>query len=393
MFYSAFLFSSCNAVESPKPEIPILAWFSIPEGEYTTLEQYEALRDAGFTVSYSHTSSFEGALKALDLCAEVGIKSVFACRELASDPEGTALKVKDHPGLGYYFLRDEPWNSDLEALGEWARKIESVDSDHPCYLNLFPSYVDFSADGGYREHLRLFSEKVALPQISFDHYPVLYEDGKIFLNGAFYENLELVSAEARRTGKPFWAFALATAHSTSHWHYPIPTIGHLRLQMYSDLAYGAQCLQYFTYWTPVGTHFDFHAAPLNADGTRSETYYLIREFNKEIQARADVFLGCEVSKVSHIGDTIPTGTTRLENLPEGFTTLETFGKGALVSELSNAGKDYVVIQNTSPEESIELAAGFNKKVRLVSPDGARSARLPGSENFVLTAGDILVFEL
>ena len=96
--------------------------------------------------------------------------------------------------------------------------------------------------------------------------------------------------------------ALATAHSTSHYHYPVPTIGHLRLQMYADLAYGAQCLQYFTYWTPVGTRWDFHAAPLNADGTKNETYCLIRDFNKEIQARADVFLGCEVRKVSHVGE-------------------------------------------------------------------------------------------
>lgn len=382
------LIPSCKKAE-PKPEIPILAWYSIPEGEFATLERYQELKDAGFTVSFSHTGTFEGAVKALDLCAEVGIKSVFTCPELETDPEETVRKVMGHPGLGYYFLRDEPWNDAMKPLGEWARKIEAVDNTHPCYLNLFPYHPAFPEAKDYEEHLRLFDEEVNLPQISYDHYPINRWDGKDHLNPQYFENLEMVSAEARRTGKPFWAFALATAHM----RYPIPTIGHLRLQMYADLAYGAQCLQYFTYWNPGTTTWDFHEAPIKQDGQRSPVYELIREFNKEIQARADVFLGCNVKKISHIGDNIPSGTKELDELPDGFEEIDSFGKGALISELSNNGKDYVVIQNTSPADPIRISIVTDDNVLLVRRDGTRVKASKYGPLFILTAGDVLIFNV
>ena len=49
---------------------------------------------------------------------------------------------------------------------------------------------------------------------------------------------------ARRVGKPLWAFTLLTPHSGA---YAQPTIGGLRLQAFSDLAYGAQAIQHFTF--------------------------------------------------------------------------------------------------------------------------------------------------
>ena len=50
--------------------------------------------------------------------------------------------------------------------------------------------------------------------------------------------------------------------ATKHWKYPHPTLATLRLQMFSDLAYGAQGLQYFTYWTPVNSEgFDYEFGP------------------------------------------------------------------------------------------------------------------------------------
>jgi hypothetical protein len=63
----------------------------------------------------------------------------------------------------------------------------------------------------------------------------------------FYANLEVCSTKAREAGIPFWAFALTTAHLS----YPVPTMGQLRYQVYSNLAYGAQGIEYYTYWKPA----------------------------------------------------------------------------------------------------------------------------------------------
>ena len=39
-----------------KNEIPILAWYSIP-AEYTSVERYKELKEAGFHISFTHTST------------------------------------------------------------------------------------------------------------------------------------------------------------------------------------------------------------------------------------------------------------------------------------------------------------------------------------------------
>ncbi|MBQ7988033.1 MAG: hypothetical protein IJ253_05920 [Bacteroidaceae bacterium] len=369
-----------------RPEIPILAWYSIPAGQFATQERYEELRDAGFTLSFSHIYKYEDAIRALDLCAATGLKSIFMCPELEKEPEATVAKVKDHPGLGGYFLRDEPGNDAMDALGEWARRIQSVDSLHPCYLNLLPEWA-FSREG-YIEHLRLFCEKVPLPQISYDLYPILSDEkGNITLNHTFYDNLELVSKAARDEGKPFWAFALSTAHTP----YPIPTIAHLRLQLYAALCYGAQCLQYFTYWNPGTETWNFHEAPIKQDGQRSPVYELVREMNREIQARAFVFLGSRVESVCHMGKTIPQGTRRRSTTPPHFRQLDSGDGGALVATLRNGEKTYVVVQNTSPTDPVQLQIETDETVTMIRPDGSVVPAHRYGPLFILEAGNILVF--
>lgn len=372
----------------PAPQqIPILAWYSIPPGVFATQEHYQELRDAGFTHSFSHTYKYDDAIQALDLCAKVGLKCVFMCSELEKEPEATARKVSRHPGLGAYFLRDEPGNDAMPDLGLWARRIESVDKEHPCYLNLLPEHAFPSIDA-YRTHVQLFDSLVNLPQLSYDHYPVNQSGDKVFLNDHFWSNLETISSEARRVGKPFWAFALATAHGS----YPIPTIDHLRLQLYADLAYGAQCLQYFTYWNPGTETWNFHQAPVTQNGLRSPVYELVREMNREIQARADVFLGAQVTSVRHTGKDIPMGTQRLENLPPHIIQLDTHGQGALVSCLTNKGKEYVVIQNTSVTNSLQADIKTDGQLALVLPDGTRQPAALYGPLFILTPGNVLILE-
>ena len=69
--------------------IPILAWTSIPPGEFATLEHYQELRDAGFDYSLSWTTSLNEAIHTMDLAAKVGVKMVFMCPELGWTPSAT----------------------------------------------------------------------------------------------------------------------------------------------------------------------------------------------------------------------------------------------------------------------------------------------------------------
>jgi len=376
------LMAACT-VEKESKELPIMSWYSIPANE-ATLERYQELKECGFNVNFSHLYNIEDAMKALELGEQVGVGIMFMCNELRTRPDSTVNLVKDHPALYGYFLRDEPLPKDFPDLAAWAERIRNADDTHPMYLNLFPSYVDSAALGcTYREYVRRFIEEVKLPLVSFDNYPIVNEG----IRQLWYENLEIIASESERAGLPFWAFALSTAHMS----YPLPTMASLRIQMYTNLAYGAQGLQYFTYWNPGTETWDFHDAPINLEGERTEAYDLVKAMNKELQARADVFVGSKVVSVCHTGEEIPVGTRRLEEIPAHVTELQTVG-GAIVSLLEN-GKDlYLVVVNRSMDDTVDLSIGFESKTCMIDREGKCIKVDKAPAVYQIEGGDCLIFK-
>lgn len=367
--------------------MPTLAWYSIPPA-YATLDRYKELQKAGFTINFSHIYSLEAALQSLDLAQQAGLKVMFMCPELENDTENIVRQVKDHPALYGYFLRDEPTGADFPALAAWAGRIRAVDPDHEIYLNLLPNYAGEEMLGStYEEYVKQFTKTVKTTMLSFDHYPVL-ENGSV--RDYWWNNLEIISREAAAAGLPMWAFALSTAHHP----YPIATQASLRLQLYTDLAYGAQCLQYFTYWCPTPGTWDFHDAPIAEDGTRTAVYDLVKAMNKEIQARAGVWVGCKVQKVYHTGSEIPPRVTALtEPMPEPLKKLDTKGHGALISFLENGRYRYAMLVNRSHLEGFDYTISFTKDVAQVYADGS-IVNIPGrTANRHLDPGDCAIFRL
>ena len=386
------LLAATPAVAAPdrlpeEPRVfPILAWGGPPQDQ-TTVERFRELAECGFTYNYSGYSSDEAVTKALDVCKETGVKLVPSWPELQKDPEGTARRFKANPGLGGYYLRDEPAAVHFPELAAWAKRIQSVDADHPCYINLYPNYAPPDALGTptYQAYVERFLAEVPTPFLSFDHYPVVGNG----LRGEWYQNLEVVSAAARKANKPFWAFALSVAHGP----YPVPSMAHLRVQANSNLAYGAQGLQYFTYWTTQSDTWNFHEGPIRVDGTRSPVYDRVRDVNREVQALRPVFLGAKVHAVAHTGETLPAGTKRFET--EGpVESLKTEGQGAVVSRLAKADRQFLVVVNRDITKGMSLELRFkdgtaahvvNKK------DGTLGDEVKSAARIDVAPGDAAIF--
>ena len=145
----------------------------------------------------------------------------------------------------------------------------------------------------------------------------------------------------------------------------------LRLQIYSDLAYGAQGIQYFTYWTPQGDSFwDYRFGPIGLDGKRTVAYDRVRAMNQELKALSGIFVGAKVISVRHTGDRIPRGTKRLTALPAPVKVLETEGTGAVVSLLENKGRLYLLIVNRDYERPMRLTFYADESVGRVLKDGS-----------------------
>ena len=371
-------------------QMPIIAWYGIRANE-ATVERFKELKEAGFTINFSEYSTMEEVETALDAANKVVIQLIIACPELRKEPEKTVRRFMKHPAVAGYFLRDEPVVADFAALAAWAKRIQAVDNSKFCYLNLFPTggeeHLKFLGVQNYREYVSRFNKEVPLPFLSFDHYPVL---GDNVLKAEWYENLEEFSDESAKVGKDFWAFALATKHGP----YPIPTQASLRLQLYSDLVYGAQGLQYFTYWTPAGDSFyDYQHGPIGLDGKRTEIYDLVKEMNAEIKSIAGIFLGAKILSVRHTGSVIPRGTKRLTNLPEKVKVLDTHGYGAIVSLIENGDKKYLTIVNRNLKDTMELTFYADPSVKRVLKDGSLVQADTYTATLMISPGDILIYLL
>jgi len=116
-------------------DLPILAWHGIPAHE-ATVERFEELRDAGFTLNFRSFPSADAVAKGLDAAEKAGIKLIIGCPELEKEPEKTVRRFMNHSALAGYFLRDEPRSNEFAELGEWARRTTALEVPAGQYLSM-----------------------------------------------------------------------------------------------------------------------------------------------------------------------------------------------------------------------------------------------------------------
>ncbi len=343
----------------PAVSVPILGWHSIPEDQLSS-DRFGQLADMGLTHSLMHYSP-AGNARALDLAAQAGVKLFVGDGRFAHPGEElrqAAQAYRNHPALAGYLLRDEPSVGDFAALAASRDALKAIDPAHWSYVNLFPTYASAAQLGceTYPEHVRRFFLEFRPEVLSFDHYPILEGDQ---LRRDFFQNLEWIRQISLEFGTPFWAFALTCPHRP----YPMPTLGHIRLQTWSNFAYGARGLQYFTYWTPTPGTWDFHDAPIRLDGTCSPTWDLLRAFNREVQACADILLDSRVVAVYH-SEPLPAGTRGLD-VSSPFSRID--GGEAIVGlHQMPDGRRYALVVNRSFNKAATLRLTLHDWVRDVS---------------------------
>lgn len=387
------LATGCLSAQDRLPkegQIPILAWGGVPPDK-ASVERFKELREAGITVSLTRITTMDSMQNMLDMAQKAGLKLLVRCPELKTAPEKTVRIFRKHPAVAGYYLKDEPSRMEFEELAVWAKKVQSVDGKKLCYFNLFPNYapVDRLGTATYQKYLNDFYTIVPAQMVSFDNYPIIQTKTGRILRKDWYENLEMAAEEAKRQKKPLWTFALTTTHGM----YPIPSLGELRLQVYSGLAYGAQAIQYFTFWTPRNkTHFVYSHGPIEGISyKRTEVFDRVRGLNQEIQGLSAVFLGAKMISVGHFGKEIPQGTKSLV-LPKGIAVLETDG-GALVSVLEKDNYRYVLIVNRDFQKPMQLTVEGESSLKKVLKDGILAEASTYTPTQEVDAGDVAIYRL
>jgi hypothetical protein len=388
------IISEIQPEDTSGERINVLAWIGVLHSAATTAH-YQDMRDAGFTINLPNDVnggvSFNTIMSTLDIAAEFGMKVLIWNHSLDGLNNENLRTITHHPGVGGYWLGDEPGATLFAGLGNQVREIQAIDNEHPCYINLYG--IQASAEqlqaSSYRAYVQQFIQEIpSIPFISFDNYPITLENNALNVEKYWYNNLEIIADEATKAGKPFWAFALSTAH----YGHPIPSLNDLRLQVYSDLAYGAQGIQYFTYWTPTDAP-GYHDGPVDAyTKQKTPTYYKVQEVNRDIIALSKVFLNAQVAWTAHTG-TIPAGCVALDKtkLPNLIESLDiTGGTGALVSMLEKGNDNFLVIVNHGINMSISVNVKGKKALKRIKKDGI-AVNAEGIKTWNLTPGDMLIY--
>lgn len=379
---SAALFCGCTNNDISIPQnIRIVSWGGIGAAKADTL--YSLAKECGFDMHLGLYRAKESAIASLDAAARKGIDVIISFPQIKDSTESAVALIKEHPALYAYHLKDEPDTSDFGWLADLSEKIKELDPSHQCYINLLPNWA-WGVDE-YAENLEMFASEFDLPFYSFDSYPIVEVDGCAQVRPDWYRNLEEFSDMVRRHGKPFWGFALAKAHSISYpWPdtvYPEPTLGHLRMQVFSNLLYGAQAIQYFNFTGIVD--------PLTCE--KLPAFDLVKQVNSEVRAYSPVFAGSSVLGVWHVGDSIPCGTKPLETMPhKKVRSLQISGNGGVVALIENGSQTYLAIQNRDCINPAILDISFTGKTVRHTPNG----EFPyDSQPITLSPGSLAIFAL
>lgn len=368
-------------------EIPIVAYYGIPL-EYSNVNRFKEFKEAGFDVSicFYNDTPVDTLIRILNDAKKSDIRLLISSGWVSVQPHVGIPRIKNHPALYGYFLQDEPWPKDIPETTRRYQAMAKEDTKKPTYVNLLPNYGDGMPREiqmpPYKQYLKETST-IGLPFISFDFYPIM----KSGIRPSWYSCLEDIRQESLRTGKPFWAFALCTPHVD----YPQPTIEMLRLQIYSDLAYGAQAIEYFTYWTPEATEeWDFHDGPINIDGQRTKTYDVVKRMNQELRGLLPLFDKAEVQTVNHMVK-IPEGTTKLQCIPVNIKKMKVVGRqGALISTFKKGGHIYMAVVNKDYQNDMRLHITTRDNVRMINKKLQETAV---KSSYKVVGGDMLLFKL
>lgn len=354
---------------------PIVAWTGITASDSDTW--LKEMKGCGINVYLGWYDTIEEVMTVLDNSEAAGTKAILNCDELFSNTGNVVARMKDHPALFAYHIADEPSVSDFPMLKEAVNKILSFDDSHPCYINLYPNWAWGGIDD-YLQKVNAFLTTVPQRFVSFDHYPIREIDGESSVRPEWYKNLEDIRRVARAKKLPIWAFALSLAHYLEDVTYPVPTLEELRVQQFSNLVYGAQGFQYFT----------FHGIYKNSP---TQVYDRVKNVNASLQALSKIFLGAEIADVWHTGATIPYGTKALAALPDGISSLKTSDGGAVVSKVIKDGNTYIAIVNKDYKKDMILEIAFSRKVTKIDNMGYKAQA--GSETVTVSPGNIIIYQI
>lgn len=329
----------------------------------------------------------------LNLAQRYGLRGMWTVPGYHGLPSDAVIKQnRSHPALYAYWIDDEPNADEFPAHATTVQHLRALDPDHMAYINLLPTAG--SSVAAYNNYLSQFISTVRPSILCYDHYQFMSG----FDGNEYFLNLALVRQAARQAGLPFMQIVQGSAWAGG---YRLPNANEFRFLNYTTLAYGAQGISYFAYYTQYPNTGGLNPNP---DGSQTSVYTALQSINPQFVAVAEQVQPLKSIGAYHLGDQ-PPGTMRLPGNP--FIRLSptvpdtTYVNGAPVkgillglfgSDTQPAGEIYALVVNLDYTNSkITTVMGpenlsvFNATTGVWSPTGSNQVTLdlpPGGGTLV-----------
>jgi hypothetical protein len=276
--------AAASPVSTWKVGTPIVTYWGAPPLNDSVAQQ---LADGGYNLIWCKTE------KELDLAQRHGLRAQFVDSLISPQSLDAPVQrkkldalidsIRRHPALYSYFVVDEPNVAVFPAFSRIVAYLRQHDPAHLAYINLLPTNAPVSQLGtqgdattAYREYLSRYLDVVKPALLSYDHYQL----GRRGDEPRYFLSLALVRQAALRAGLPFLNIVQSCSCTPST---RIPNGDEMRFLAYTTLAYGAQGISYFVYYSRSS---EVRGGILLPDGTRTPLYDTLKTVNREFTAVA-----------------------------------------------------------------------------------------------------------
>lgn len=222
----------------------------------------------------------DNGMKSVVFTSNLGRKTVHWDFDSVGMPDFTGTE-----GFSGLMVWDEPVPEGMATLARYADLFEQIykDTDVTFMVNLFPSYSDLFATGGFGAYLQSYCETVLSRVsgnkfLSLDTYPIR-TDGDLDVTQLY--DIAMLTHYAREYDAEAH-LVLQSAQTASKRR--TPELGELSMQAYAALAFGADSLSWYTYITAEEQGFGDNTAPVDQNGKKNETYAALAKVNNDIAA-------------------------------------------------------------------------------------------------------------
>ncbi len=377
------LLAGC-AEEKKKEEEFLISIYGPPPARLFNDEQYKTIKDAHVDIIFNIgtpglSADREGNLETLDMAQKHGLKVYVFDSRIGQGDEKIAEMVndfKDHPALAGYYITDEPDTSRLRSAVELMLKVKRLDPAKDAYINHLPDWAIDGKEDYEHSFMKRYIEgagKENIEYIAFDNYP--FKRGNR-LEKTYFNNLEII----RRVGLKYDLKTSSCLQSFGMGFNGVvelrrPNADELRMNVYSNLAYGIKNAVWYPYYTRdnPSEELRMYKSIIDSVGVKTDMYEPFRQLNSEMKQLGRTLIQLDAREVYHCGDSLWTGT---QPPPADFIARLTDKKAEVIlTRLTDkySKKEYLMVTNRSflkPSQlEVHLTAPVKEVMEISKTDG------------------------